>query len=304
VANGKIAISMPSLEMIVKLLTADFPLASELQALGIAFQGAMAVRSGPNKDKKMHWFHAFALTTLLAFGGGWFGFLLMGKPTSMISGGDVNVTCCVIAFLAVNYSPLDIGYKLLSWLPFKILITVFAQLFRSTGTIKFINTAFNEVSPSPHYPIPVVGPILYGTMLGNMGGLFVKGFDGYLKDGVPFPFQNGFVLGSFYHLFANDAKGFLGTTLRGAIKWVGNGILLLGLDDRTFAHVIMAGFMQVAGILMLPDFLGPSFSPIADPPVWIGRTLTSKIKTPNNQAPVVATKVASVNKRGRKSKIS
>lgn len=302
-AGPEIEKSMSPLEIIVALLTAAFPYATEFLALGIAFQGAMAVRSGPNRERKMHWFHAFALTTLLAFGGGWFGFLLMGKPTSMISGGDVNVTCCVIAFLTVNYTPWDLGYKILSLLPFKILVTVFAQLFRSTGTIKFINTAFHEVSPSPYYPIPVVGPILYGTMLGNMGGLFVQGFDGYLKNGVPYPFQNGFVLGTFYHLYANDATGILGTTLRAMIKSVGDGALLMGLDDSTFPHVIMAGFMQVAGILMLPDFLGPSFSLIVDPPIFVGRTISSKLSSPD-PAVRVPKKSVSVSKRRGKTKTS
>lgn len=290
--------------MIVALLSAAYPYASELQALGIALQGAMSVRNGPNKDGKMHWFHAFALTSLLAFGGGWFAPLLMGKPTTMIAGGDVNVSCCIIAFLTVNYSPFDLGYKILSLFPFKILITIFAQLFRSTGTIKFINTAFGELSPSPYYPTPIIGPILYGAMLGNMGGFFVKGFDGYLKNGVPFPFQNGFIMGSFYHLYANDAEGFLGTSLRAAVKTFGGAVVApLGLDDRTFAHVVMAGFMLFAGILMLPDFLGPSFSPIADPPFWIGRTLSSSIVSPNPAA-VAAKKATAKNKGGQKAKTS
>mmetsp|Transcript_5068 Transcript_5068/g.14418 ORF Transcript_5068/g.14418 Transcript_5068/m.14418 type:complete len:304 (-) Transcript_5068:77-988(-) len=260
---------------LVDLLTASYPYATELQALGQAFSGAMAVRAGANKDGKMHWFHAFALTTILAFGGGWFGFLLMGKPTSMVAGGDVNVTACIIAFLTVNYTPYDIGYQILNLLPVKVLITVFSTLFKSTGMIKFINTAFSEIQPTQFYPIPVMGPIVYGTMLGNMGGLFVKGFDGYLQSGTPWPFQNGIFIGTFYHLFSNDAKGILGTTLRGAFKKLGDGALLFGLDDKTYAHVITAGFMQISSILMMPDFLGPSFNAIVDPPVWLGRTLSS-----------------------------
>lgn len=186
-------------ESVVRLLTASYPYATELQALGMALQGAMAVRSGANKDRRMHWFHAFALTTVLAFGGGWLAPMLMGKPTSMVSAGDVNVTACVVAFITVNYTPYDFGYKLLNLLPFKVLITVFAQLFRSTGMVKFINAAYTEISPTPYYPIPVLGPIVYGTMLGNMGGLMLKGFDGYLKGGIPWPFQNG-MISSFFCL--------------------------------------------------------------------------------------------------------
>lgn len=294
---------------LVELLTATYPYANELQALGQAFAGAMAVRAGANKDGKMHWFHAFALTTILAFGGGWFGFLLMAKPTSMIAGGDVNVTACIIAHLTVNYTPYDIGYKLLNLFPFKLLIMVFSTLFKSTGMIKFINTGFSEIKPTPFYPIPVMGPVVYGTMLGNMGGLFLKGFDGYLKNGTPWPFQNGIFIGTFYHLFANDSEGILGTTLRGAFKFIGDGALLFGLDDSTYAHVITAGFMQISNLMMMPEFLGSSFNPIVDPPMWLGRTLSApfvvemplpEVKSQETTASVV--KSAAPNKRRRRKK--
>jgi hypothetical protein len=163
----------------------------ELQALGMSFQGAMAVRNGPNRDGKMHFFHAFALSTILGFGGGWMGFILMGKPSSMITNGDINITACFISFILANYTPFDIGHKVGNFLPFVLVYTSLAQVFRALGLVRFISAAFNEVNPSPYYPIPVLGPILYGTMLGNMGSFFVKGFDGHLKNGIPWPFQNG-----------------------------------------------------------------------------------------------------------------
>lgn len=163
----------------------------ELRTFGMALQGALAVRNGPNKDRKMHWFHAFALTTILGFGGGWFTFVWLGKPTSMIASGDVNVTLAFIAFVIVHYTPFDVGYQIANSLPAVLVITSLAQMFRSMGTIGFISAAAREVSPSPYYPTPVIGPILYGALLGNMGGFFRKGFDGYLQNGIPWPFQNG-----------------------------------------------------------------------------------------------------------------
>eukprot|EP00980_Cylindrotheca_fusiformis_P029580 scaffold23539_cov137-Cylindrotheca_fusiformis.AAC.5 len=174
----------------------------ELRTFGMALQGAMAVRNGPNKDLKMHWFHAFALATIIAFGGGWFTFIWMGKPTSMIASGDVNVTLAFIAFVITHYTPFDIGYKIANSLPGVLAITSLAQMFRSMGTIGFISSAASELNPSPYYPIPVIGPILYGSLLGNMGGFFRKGFDGYLQNGIPWPFQNGtsdFVIDIVYH---------------------------------------------------------------------------------------------------------
>ena len=172
-------------------LMGQTPYSKEMQALAMSIQGALAVRRGPNKDKKMNKFHAFALTTVIGFGGGWFGFLWMGKPTPMITNGDVNVIACVIAYILVNHTPFDIGFKIVTLLPVKLVITSLGQLFRSLGMMRFITTAFNEVSPSPYYPIPVIGPVLYGTLLGNWGGFFLKGFNGHLQNGIPWPFQNG-----------------------------------------------------------------------------------------------------------------
>ena len=90
-------------------------------------------------------------------------------------------------------------------------------------------------------------------------------------------------IGTFFHVFAHDEKGILGTTLRGFVKAIGNGSLLGGLDDVTFAHVITAGFMQVAGLLMLPNFLGPTFNPILDPLVWVGETIAAVLRVEEHE---------------------
>jgi hypothetical protein len=178
------------MDMLLDFLTGETPFHQELRTFGIAVQGAMAVRNGPNKQGKMHFFHAFALSTIVGFGGGWFCPLWLGKPTTMIAGGDVNFTLGLMAFVLVNYTPADLGYKVLKSFPFVLLTTSLAQMFRSMGTIGFISVAAKEVSPSPYYPTPVIGPILYGCLLGSMGGFFRKGFDAFLEGGIPWPFQN------------------------------------------------------------------------------------------------------------------
>lgn len=179
-------------EPVITFLTGKFPYAMELTILGQAFSGAMAVKSSRNRFGELHWFHAFVLSVVAGFAGGLFNFMWMGKPTSMISN-DVVFASCVIAFTVVNLVPFDLGYKLTTFLPVKMVITMFAMLFRSLGMVGFITAAFSafEESPSKYYPIPVFGPIWYGIMLGNMGGLFTKGIDGYLGGGMPWPFQNG-----------------------------------------------------------------------------------------------------------------
>lgn len=181
------------MDQVFNFLTGSFAYSKEFQSMGMGLQGALIVRNGRNKDGSMNWFHALALSTIFAFGGGWFGFIWMGRPSSMITGADINVPCCIIAFLIANYTPLDIGLKLGNFFPVTLIITSAAQLFRCLGLIGFITFAFQALkdTPSPYYPIPLIGPILYGSLLGNMGAFFLKGFDGHLQGGIPFAFQNG-----------------------------------------------------------------------------------------------------------------
>lgn len=179
-------------EFLISYLSGDFLYSPELQAFWMAFQGAVAVRSGPNKDRSMHWFHAFLLSVVAAYGGACFTPLWMGSPTSMLFN-DLNVAACIAAYVLINYMPFDIGYKIGKSFPVVIVTTTFAQLFRSLGVVKYTTVCYQAFmdSPSAYYPIPVFGPIAYGTLLGNMSGFFLKGFNGYLAYGMPWPFQNG-----------------------------------------------------------------------------------------------------------------
>lgn len=241
-------------------LTGNFAYSAELQSFWMAVQGCMAVRNGRNKDKKMSWFHAFMLSVFSGYSGASFTFFLMGKPTSMLSN-DLNIASCIIAFIIVNYSPRDIGFKLGNTLPILIVTTAFSQLFRVLGIVKFVDVAFEAFrqNPSEYYPIPVFGPIVFATLLGNMGGFFLNGFDKYLENGMPWAFQNGLLCASFYHFFVNDETGFIGLTLRHVIKSV--DFIKMGLDDKIFATVTVSIFMHTMGILQLPNFMGPSCSP-------------------------------------------
>jgi hypothetical protein len=157
----------PVVTMIVQYLLGTSYMTAEWQALTMAIQGCMIVRNTLNKDgRSLQWFHALVLSILYGFAGGLLGFVWLGKPSSLLSAGDVNLGACILAFMIVNYSPFDLGYKLLSTPPLTILYTSGAQLFRTTGIIRFVTACFNEFkhTPSPYYPIPVLGPILYGTV--------------------------------------------------------------------------------------------------------------------------------------------
>lgn len=258
-------------QYLVNFLTGNFPFSGELQSFWMAIQGCMAIRAlQESQQRKLHWFHAFTLSVIAGYAGGWFGFFLMAKPSAMFAN-DLNMGSCILAFVLVNYTPFDLGYTLCRTLPVTVITTSFAQLFRSVAIPKFVHVCFETFrsNPSPYYPIPVFGPIMYATLLGNMGGFLTKGLEGHVKDGMPWPVQNGIFCASLYHFYVNDATGPIGMALRQclaplAAKFGG------GLDNATFGVCFVSLFMQIVGILQLPRFLGPSFSPFASLGYWIG----------------------------------
>lgn len=251
---------MGTFDLFVDYLIGQFKYTRELQCFWMAFQGSMNCRLGPNKDRSMHWFHAFWISVIGGYGGSCFAPFWMGRPTSMLTN-DLNMGFCIVAYLCVNYTPFDIGYKLGHTLPIHFIMVMFAQLFRTMGIVGYVGVAFNTFKdhPSAYYPIPVFGPILWATFLGNMGSFFMKGFHGHLQNGMPWAFQNGFFCASFYHFYVNDEIGPIGNFLRSSIQSVPG--LQLGLDDRTFAIALVSLFMQIMGICQMPHFFGPSFSP-------------------------------------------
>ena len=178
-------------EHVVNFLMAQFPYANYLQAFWMAFQGAMAIRNGLNKSGKMHPFHAFAAGVCTAFGGALFTPFLMGKATSMLSN-DLNFFCCAVTFLIVNYLPLQLGYKFGNTFLGELLTVSFSQMFRCMGIVTYLKIAHDSFKGTTIlYPVPIVGPVMYATLLGNMGPFVMKGFEAHLKDGIPWAFQNG-----------------------------------------------------------------------------------------------------------------
>ena len=89
-------------------------------------------------------------------------------------------------------------------------------------------------------------------------------------------------MGSFYHFFVHDKTGPVGTFLRKSVHTIGGGALLMGLDERTFAVAYVSLFMQITGLLQLPQFWGPDYSPFDH-----ARTILEKFAP--NVLPVSAT---------------
>lgn len=263
----------------VAFLTASFPLATEFQAFFMALQGAMLVRNGKNKNGSMDWFHAFVMGVMTSFAGGLLGPIWMGKPTPMI-GNDINMAACILAFMIVNCIPL--GHKVSSLFPVRLITVMGAQLFRTMGIVKFTSIAYEAFkdSPSAYYPTPVFGPIFNGTMLGNMGAFFWKGFHGHMESGMSLSFSNGLFCSSFYHFIAHDS-GPIGETLREAINMV--PAVKMGLSDTVFAIVVISALMQSTAIFQMPEFFGPSYNPFT---LNFGKKKATVVKVQSKPKPV------------------
>lgn len=247
----------------------DFPYATETVCIFMSIQGSMTVRNGPNRTNSMNWFHAFVKSTLTAYAGATFTNIFMGRPTAMFAN-DVFFGSCLIGFGVVNWLPMDVGYHFFNTFIGAFLHTVFSQVFRVGGVAGFSDAAYNAFkdAPSAYYPIPVFGPILFPSALGNMGGFFWNGFNGHLEKGMPWLFQQGVACSTFYHFYAHDSEGVVGVTLRSAIKPVAIQIMVLmgaegkeSEDDKLFAKFAYGIFMVAMAIVRMPQFLGPKFSP-------------------------------------------
>lgn len=245
---------------LISYLTGSFPYSAEFQAFFMALQGAMIVRTGPNKNGSMQLFHAFAQGVVISYAGGLFAPFWMGNPTPFL-GNDVHMTMCILAFIVVNFMPYDLGFKIGKLFPVRLITTMGAELFRTMGMIKFVDIAYNALkdSPSSLYPTPIWGPILNGTILGNMGGFFWNGFQGYLKGGMPIKFQNAFLWTTLYHFIANDDE-IIGQYIRSVLSFIPQ--VKMGMSDKIFVIVLTSLFAQSVAILQMVDFLGPSFHPI------------------------------------------
>ena len=88
-------------------------------------------------------------------------------------------------------------------------------------------------------------------------------------------------VGFFYHIYTHDKDGFLGSNLRFAIQATG---IQGTMDDKLFATLVVTGFMQLSGMLMLPEFFGPSFNllrPNRYFPLPISRKKSGSVKKPS-----------------------
>jgi hypothetical protein len=83
-------------------------------------------------------------------------------------------------------------------------------------------------------------------------------------------------MGFFYHVYTHDINGSMGIALRSAVQSTG---IQGSMDDKLFAILVVTSFMQVTGVLMLPEFFGPTYNLLLLPKRMLFDNLISATKT-------------------------
>lgn len=201
------------------LLTASHPYGSELCMFFMAVSSAVAVRS-KGAPRPYRWFHTYAHVTLVGFGGGAFAPLLLGRPTGLIVRADATCGLSFLAFWLVFHCPADAFYSLCKLLPMKLLYTFYTTLFKSGGVPGYTKLGHDVAQPYS-YGISLLGPVLSSCFLSNAGPVFRMGWDEWFKNGMPWQFENGLYVATFYTLYVHDEEGWIGEVRER--DWEGRG---------------------------------------------------------------------------------
>jgi len=143
------------------------------------------VRGQKTCTTKMNWLQGAVIAVLRAYGGGILVPVLIGHEsyTPFPLGNDAAVACVLLAFSLARYSPWQsLMNSFVVRFPTAILFEI-ARCFMMLNWLK----AGASVLPASYFKLPMVGPIICGT-LGGCGGAFLP-FEKdlpALKSGAPY----------------------------------------------------------------------------------------------------------------------
>jgi len=153
-------------------------------------------------------FHGAVYTALSAFGGGIIVPVLVGHdgyyPFPLAN--DLALALIITAYILVRYV-----HSVRSSLSHTWIQGVMVTGFEAARTLMLLNwlKVASKTIPSSYFKVPIVGPILCGT-IGGCGGAFLpfeKGL-GALKDGAPYTLVSAFLASVFFHFSVNVAPAY------------------------------------------------------------------------------------------------
>lgn len=130
----------------------------------------------------------------------------------MILANDLAVPFAIVLWYLTHYV-WDV-HSLLMVKPVRVFWTVFGTVFRVHSACNMTSAAANALTPGAYYPIPFIGPVIAGTLVGSLGAFlpFDKGLSP-IALGTPWPIQQAFLTSLFFHFLITDKTGIVGRSM-------------------------------------------------------------------------------------------
>lgn len=195
------------------------------------------------------WLHHLVLVFLTGFAGGTFIPIFFGR-TPVLFVNDVLVPLVCVSWYLVHFTRAG---SILQSSPLKYVLVGLFEMYRAASILKTVAQVATDIPPGPYYPIPLVGPILVGTLSGSMGAFMPpdRGIS-FLASGVPLNLQTTMLACAFFHFAAHDPH-LVGAYLRGL-----PGLRLSEPDNLKALTVLF--FVAMAFISLIK---GPDYNPFA-----------------------------------------
>jgi hypothetical protein len=212
--------------------------------------GAVNARNAEQKMKtKVYWFHSLILSIFTSFFGGTLAPLLCGK-TPILLANDLIIPGCIVAWYCINrlnFMPI------LMFGPVRFFWVTMSTIFRCHGVIKATIMAAESLPVSVYSNVPLVGPIVIGTIMGTAGLFFPfdKGLTP-IKLGMPWVIQGSMMTAFFYHTLVNDRVGTVGTIMQGVFGNHSACIIKLTLVTFWLAQVLVQKFVHSEANFLTP----------------------------------------------------
>lgn len=191
-----------------------------------AVRAATMVRSR-SKDPLPNWLHSLLLSICVGFGGGIFAPLFLGLPSMILKNNWIFIMS-VLAWYLTHY--VKGMQEFLTSTPVEMAWGLGHALFRVITISNSVMDGNRTLPADPNcYPIPLVGPIIVGTLTGVLGMFvpFDKGLSAVYSN-TPWPIQGSVITATVFHLVVHDTNGPLGVWLR---KCSGFDFVFEGAND-------------------------------------------------------------------------
>ena len=203
---------------------------------GHVINATMGVHASFIGKPRPYWLHSLVLVVVTGFGGGMIAPLLIGKPSAIMTN-DLIIPLCVLSWYSIHYLGL---YNVLNWKPIKIVWGLYLAIFRAHSAVDAVNLSLTVLKPGLYYPVPLVGPVLFSTLIGCLGGFMPldKGLLPISKS-TSWVIQGAFMSAAFYYFMAKDTTGIIGVTMRNVFGHLSERCLVLILVYLHMSSVVL-----------------------------------------------------------------